>query len=124
MKPTQFERCLSPGNTYSHAKFNGSFQFPDFDTIAAANRDFVISHAESFGARLRPNLTPIRYFVNTKILLFVADNEVLVVERMKVLVVTTWWNLFLPNGLRFPKFLTADVSDVATNPVPFVLRDD
>ncbi len=48
----------------------------------------------------------------------------LIVEWVKVLVVTTWRNLLLPNRFRFPKFLTADISDVATNPVPFVLRDD
>lgn len=114
----------SPDNTYSHAKFNGSFHFPDFDTIAAANRDFVFSRAESSDARSCPNLTPICYFVDTKIILFVADNEVLIVERVRVLVVATWRNLFLPNGLRFPKLLTAEVPDVATNPVSFVLRDN
>ena len=105
-------------------KFNGLFHSPNFDPIALAKCDYVFGQAESFHAGLIPNLSPICNFVDTKILLFVANDKVLTVKWVKVLVVTTWRNLLLPNRFRFPELLTADISDIATYPVLFVLRDD
>ena len=105
-------------------KFNGLFHSPNFDPIALAKCDYVFELAELFHAGLIPDLSPICNFVNAKILLFVANDKVLSVKWVEVLVVSTWRNLLLPNRFRFPELLTADISDIATYPVPFVLRDD
>ena len=105
-------------------KFNDLFHCPNFDPSAGAECDPVFGSAEAFYARVSPDFAPIGNFVDTEIFLFVADDKVLVVQRVKLLVVTAWRSQHLPNGFRFAESITANVPDIATDPVPFVLRDE
>ncbi len=61
-------------------KFNGLIHYPNFNPFAFTKCDFVFAQAETFHARLFPDLTPICNFENTKILLLVANDKAIMIE--------------------------------------------
>ena len=67
-------------NTFTRVQIQRLFHSPNFDPIALAKCDYVFAQAELFHAGLIPNLSPICNFVDTKILLFVANDKVLIVK--------------------------------------------
>lgn len=69
-------------------KFSGLLHCPNFDPGARTERDPVSAQAEAFDARASPDFTPVGNFVDTELLLMISDDEVLIVQRAKLLVVT------------------------------------